>query len=118
MNQRVDANEKQLLPAQFSDLLSFLKFAQPTNKDRVLVRASTPMIELQAFYDAMRPRMEGIMVYLQDYPPDEKSLEAPVRLLMFLAKAFMDVALAVELFHAPDEPNVWAVEGLKIETTY
>jgi len=104
-----------LLPKQFAALEGYLHFALPTAKERLRNRVHSTMPDLEAFYAAMKPHMEAIMTYLQNFPPFEKDLEPEVQRLVRLAKAFMDVSVAVELFHAPDEPNVWSFEDMVLE---
>jgi len=104
-----------LLPQQFAGLAGHLKFALPTTKERVRARVNSSMPELQAFYDDIGPQMDNIMTYLLDFPPDEKQLDPPVLRLVKLAKAFMAIAPALELFHAPDEPNVWGFEDMDMD---
>lgn len=101
-----------LLPEQFADLNVHLHWALPTTKKRLRARVRSTMPALQEFYDAMRPHMDPIMTYLQNFPPSETELEPPVRRLMHLAKAFLEAGIAIELLHAPDEPNVWGFEDM------
>jgi hypothetical protein len=107
--------ENQSLPSQFAGLTKWLSFALPTPKERLRKRVHSEMSELNAFYDAMRPQMDAVMTYLMDFPADESQLEAPVLNLVRLAKAYMEVSLAVELFKAPDEPGVWDFEFMELE---
>ena len=105
-----------LLPEQFSHLENQLQWAKATSKDRWRVRATSSMSELQIFYDAVAPHMEPIMAYLADFPPNENELEPPVLRLIHLAKAFMEVSLSIELLHVPDEPMVWSVEHMELDS--
>lgn len=102
-------------PPQFAALNEHLRWALPTTKERLRARAGSTMPTLQAFYDALAPQMEGILTYLQDFPADESALEPPVRRLVHLAKAFMDVSIAIEVFNEPDESGVWGFEMLDME---
>jgi hypothetical protein len=111
----MSTTENNLLPQPFAALTNQLHYALPTSKERLRARATSTMPQLQAFYDAVAPHMDAIMTYLQDFPPAEKDLEPPVLRLVHLAKAFMDISLAIELFHAPDEPNVWNFEDMVLE---
>jgi len=95
-----------LLPQQFAGLARHLNFALPTTKERVRARVNSNMPELQAFYDDIGPQMDNIMTYLLDFPPDEKQLDPPVLRLVKLAKAFMAIAPALELFHAHMDDRV------------
>ena len=109
------AKETDLLPKPFAGLCNQLHFALPTIKERLRKRTQSTMPELQAFYDAVSPQMDAIMVYLVDFPADERKLEPPVLRLVHLAKAFFEVAMSIELLHAPDEPNVWGFEDMALE---
>lgn len=104
-----------LLPVPFAMLTNQLHYALPSTKERLRARAHSSMPEIKAFYDAVAPHMDAIMTYLLDFPPAEKDLEPPVLRLVYLAKAFMEHSLAVELFNAPDEPDVWDFENLLLE---
>ena len=104
-----------LLPKQFSALNGLLRYALPTTKDRIRARATSSMEELQEYYDAMVPHMEGVMSYLQALPADEKKLNPQDLRLLHFAKGFMTVAMAIEQLHAPDEPLVWDFEKMEFE---
>lgn len=106
-----------LLPEQFAGLVNQLHFALPTQKERMRARGNSLMPELQKFYDAVSPQMDAIMTYLLDFPADEKKLAPQELRLVHLAKAFMEVALAIEMYKAPDEPNVWSFEDLTLENS-
>jgi hypothetical protein len=108
-------SEVQVLPQQFSGLTQCMEFALPTTKERLRKRTQSTMPQLQAFYDAMAPQMDTIMTYLMDFPAEESKLAPQELNLVRLAKAFMEVALAVELFKAPDEPHVWSFEDMVLE---
>jgi hypothetical protein len=101
-----------LLPTQFAELTGFLRYALPTTKERLRARVNSSMADLQAFYDAVSPHMEAIMTYMKGFPADEKELAQPELNLMRLGKAFMCIAVAVELFHAPDEHGVLTFEDM------
>lgn len=106
------------LPPAFADLAPHLAWALPTTAERLDRRATSDMPALKAFYDALQPRIEDVLIFLKDYPPDEAALEAPVRNLVRLAKAFMDASIAVEVFRAPDEPGVWDYRKLRLDVGY
>ena len=111
----MNSTTNELLPKQFSSLAPHLRYALPTTKERVRARVSSSMEDLQAFYDAVGPQMESILTYLQDFPPAEDKLAPQELRLVKLAKAFMAIAPALELFHAPDEPNVWGFEDMTLD---
>jgi len=86
-----------LLPPAFSDLEPFARtWCLPTEPERWARRQSTPMEELQAFYDAAFPRAEEAMAHcdavaLHDMPDDARHL---LQLLCSLAL----VSYAVEVW--------------------
>jgi hypothetical protein len=61
------------------------------------------MKEIQAFYDAILPRMDAIVEYLNQFPLD--NLPERARPLSYLGYAFMDIAAAVELYGQPSVPD-------------
>jgi len=61
-----------LFPSQFSDLEQFAaKWCLPTEQERYEVRLASSMKEMQAFYDAITPRADEAMTYLDKFPLDE-----------------------------------------------
>ena len=107
-----------LLPKEFADLEKFIEWALPTSTQRNRKRLSSSMEDIQRFYDAIQPRIESVLAYLDDFALNE--MPADARRLMQLALALAEVSDAVELFHAPgvtggcdptrfvvvDEPNL------------
>ena len=63
-----------LLPPEFADLEPFAAewSVLPTLEDRLQKRLVSPMPELQAFYDAVYPRAEAAMTYLDPLPVDDQ----------------------------------------------
>jgi hypothetical protein len=88
-----------LLPDKFRDLERFAEWALPTSVDRNRKRLASSMEEITAFYDAMVPRAEEILSYLDQYSLDEMPQDA--RRLLCLALSLAEVSIAVELFHEP-----------------
>ncbi len=52
------------LPAGFEDLEKWLDWALPTMAERSARRSASSMDDLQAFYDAMLPRLDAALAYL------------------------------------------------------
>ena len=103
------------LPEQFKDLEPFVAtWALATQKERVRQRVASSMDELRAFYDVISPRMEPIMEFLTDCPRAEQAQSDEVRNLVRIAKSFMQVGVAIELFNAPEEPNVFDLERVNV----
>jgi hypothetical protein len=100
------------LPAQFEDLNNFTIWALPTETERNRKRRTSTMAELQAFYDAILPRMDAIIAYLNQFPLD--NMPADAQRLFYMALSLMEVSTAVELLGEPDESGVFDAERFKI----
>lgn len=104
---------KQSLPDQFQDLNSFSeRWALATERERNERRRSSTMEEIQGFYEAMLPRMDEIINYLNQYPLD--GLPAEAKLLFYLALSLMEISPSVELFKEPDETGAFEAARFKI----
>ena len=58
-----------LLPDEFVDLEPFAAtWCLPSEPERYARRLETPMQEMLAFYDAVTPRAEAAMTYLEQFP--------------------------------------------------
>ena len=64
------------LPAEFSDLESFVSWALATEHARTSKRLASSMEEIQAFYDRMSARVEAVTAYLNALPLDALPPEA------------------------------------------
>ncbi|MGE0826678.1 MAG: hypothetical protein AB7G75_30430 [Candidatus Binatia bacterium] len=89
----------QHFPAPFADLEPFVPWALGTEAERARKRRDSTMVEIQAFYDAILPRMEAILDYLNPLPLE--NLPADAQGLMNLTLALAEVSTAVELFKQP-----------------
>jgi hypothetical protein len=98
---------EQQLPEPFADLAPYLAWSLPTERERSVKRQSSTMDEIQAFYQAMLPRMEAILSYLAQYPLEQ--VPQDVQRLFDLALTLAEIAPAVENF---GQPNV--VEGYDV----
>lgn len=91
---------ERLLPESFQDLEPFAPaWALATERERSRQRLSSKIEEIQAFYNAVLPRMEAVIAYLNQFPLD--SLPAAAQRLMYLTLSLAEVAPAVELFKQP-----------------
>lgn len=70
-----------------------------TESERSARRRASSMAELEAFYAAMLARMDQILPYLEQFPPDE--VPADTQRLAYLTLSLAEVAPAVELFGEP-----------------
>jgi len=102
------------LPTEFSDLECFTeRWGAESYNDRWQARLSAKFEDLNAFYNAMVPRMSAIIEHLNRLPVN--GLPVPEQALLRLAAAFMEVSIAVEIFHAPDEPGVFPASRFIVE---
>jgi hypothetical protein len=102
----------QLLPDKFQELNSFLEtWALATERERNARRRSSTMAEIHKFYDAMLPRMDVIVAYLNQYPLDR--LPEDAKRLFYLALSFMEISPSVELLGEPDETGAFEAARFK-----
>ncbi len=87
------------LPNDFADLEPFAEWALPTERARNGKRLASSMEDIQKFYDAIFPRMEAVIGYLNEFPLSD--MPEKEKRLMNMALALAEVANAVELFHEP-----------------
>lgn len=87
------------LPARFADLEPFADWALSDEVSRGRRRASSPMADIQAFYDALLPRMEEVLGYLNAQPLNELPPEAGRLMNMVLSLA--EIGPAVEFYGEP-----------------
>ena len=93
-----------LLPVDFADLEPFAaKWCLATEPERWNERMASSMEEMQAFYDAILPRVPDALAYCDKFPLDDMPDDA-VRLLQ-LVYSFIVVSFAVELWHQRHVPD-------------
>ncbi|MEU6749706.1 hypothetical protein ABZ914_26135 [Spirillospora sp. NPDC046719] len=90
-------------PSDFADLEPFAGWALPTERERYAKRIASTMDELQAFYDAAFPRLEGATSYLEQVELDGISDED--KHLLWLFCALVTVAFPVEAWSQPRVPD-------------
>jgi hypothetical protein len=91
---------ERLLPESFQDLeLIAAVWSLATERERNRKRLSSSMEEIQAFYEALLPRLEAVIAYLNQLPLD--SMTGDAQRLMYLTLSLAEVAPAVELFKQP-----------------
>ena len=88
------------LPEDFQDLSVWSMWDLDLMSERSLQRSESSMEDIQAFYDAMLPRMENILKYLVTVPMSDE-MEPEAKSLLNLAKSMAEVAPAVEQFFEP-----------------
>jgi hypothetical protein len=90
-------------PDQFAALEPFADWALPSEKDRYEKRLASSMAELQEFYDAAFPALQGGVEYLQSVEIDGISDED--RNLTWLFCALVTVSFPVEVWRQPRVPD-------------
>ena len=93
-----------LLPTEFAELEPFAaKWCLATEPERWATRMASSMAEMQAFYDAIFPRVEDAIAYCDKFPLDDMPDDAVN--LLHLVYSFIIVSFAVELWSQPDVPG-------------
>ena len=104
-----------LLPPEFSDLEPFAPtWCIADEPERYAKRLATTMDDMQAFYNAIFPRAEAAIAYLEKFPLQELPDDA-LRLLRLLYSLIM-VSFPVEIWRQPYIPDTGTASfELKIE---
>jgi hypothetical protein len=104
-----------MLPPEFSDLERFVDdWCLDSEPERYAKRLSSSMDEIQEFYDAIFPRAEAAIQYLEKFPLDELPDDAS-RLLKLLYSLIL-MSFAVEIWKQPYIPDTGTAQfELKIE---
>ena len=93
-----------LLPDEFADLEPFAAaWCLATEPERYAARLATSMTDLQAFYDALRPRVAAAIDFCDGFALDDMP-EAVVN-LMHLVYSFINVSFPVEVWLQPRVPD-------------
>jgi hypothetical protein len=93
-----------MLPDEFADLEPFApKWSLATERERYSTRLATPIQEMRVFYDAVTPRAEAAMAYLEQFPLDELADEALN--LLHLLYSMIEVSFPIEVWHQPRVPD-------------
>jgi hypothetical protein len=93
-----------LLPPEFSELEPFATtWCLPTEGERFAMRMASTMENMQAFYDAFRPRAEAAIAYCEPLPLDDMPEDAQ-RLLQLIYSLIM-VSFPVEAWRQPHVPD-------------
>ena len=84
------------LPDEFRDLAPWLDWALEPERARTERREASSMVEIRAFYDAVLPRLEEMIRYLEDHRDDD--MPAPRHRLYLMSLSLVEVANLVELY--------------------
>lgn len=96
--------DQPMLPKQFADLEPFARvWALPSGGERYARRLASSMDELEDFYDAIFPRAEEIMSYLDRFELDD--LPDDALNLLRLMYALSTVSASVDIFKQQKVPE-------------
>ena len=84
------------LPDGFEDLTPWLDWALESERARTAKKVASSMDELRALYDAVMPRMEDIIAYLDGVPSDNRP--GPAHRLYLLTLSLAEVSNLVEIY--------------------
>jgi hypothetical protein len=97
---------KPMLPAQFAEWEPFAAdWCLATEHERRERRMRSTQGELEAFYRAVKPRLDEAIQYLNGFPVHD--LPAPERNLLNLTLSLVEISVAVELFFNPWPLDAW-----------
>ena len=104
-----------LLPPGFSDLEPWVEgWCLDSEPERYSKRLSSSMDEIQAFYDAVFPRAEDAIQYLEKFPLDD--LPEDAHRLLKLLYSLIVMSFAVEIWKQPYIPDTGTAQfDLKLE---
>ena len=83
------------LPEAFADLAPWLDWALEPERARTEKREASSMAEIRAFYDAVLPRLEEMIRYLEGFRDD---MPVPQRRLYLMSLSLVEIANLVELY--------------------
>jgi hypothetical protein len=102
-----------MLPSAFAELEDYAQtWCLATETERWNARMTSTMAEMQAFYDAVFPRLEDAIEYCDKFALD--SLPDDARNLLYMIYSLIMVAMAVEIMHQPVPVN--AADAVMIRT--
>jgi len=100
-------DEQKLLPDEFADLERFAAdWVLRRERERYAKRLSSSMEQMQAFYDAVFPRAEAAIKYLNQFKLDD--LPEKAQNLMLLLYSLVMVSFPVEVWKQPHVPDAGA----------
>lgn len=105
---------QRILPPGFEELEPFVAhWAGTTTNDRVHARSVLEIGEIRAFYDAMLPRLEEAMDYIDAIGVHDLSADAAT--LAKLVLAMGQASIAIEVHGVPRAPGTPYPHGIMLE---
>ncbi|HUR76976.1 MAG TPA: hypothetical protein VMZ22_03435 [Acidimicrobiales bacterium] len=96
------------LPDDFADLEPFADWALESEAARYAKRLGSTMDEIQAFYDAVFPRLEAATAYLDQF--DLHALADDAKQLLWLCYSLVNASFPVEVWRQPRVPDSGAAK--------
>ena len=91
------------MPRELTELLArWPDWVLPTEKQRKQKRTNSSFAQITEFYKAVQPHMPAIASYLDNFPT--ATIQEEHMNLLLLAFIFMEAAVAVEFYKAPELP--------------
>ena len=84
------------LPEEFRDLLPYLDWALEPERARTEKRVSSSMESIRDFYNAVTPRLEAMILHLEDFR--DGPMPAPAHRLYLMSLSLVEIANLVELY--------------------
>lgn len=98
-----------MLPAEFADLEPFVAdWCLPTEPERYAKRLASSVDAMQAYYDAVTPRAEAALTYLDQFPLDD--LPEDALNLLYMLYSMVMVSFPVECWHQQRIPDSGAAQ--------
>ena len=106
------------LPAEFAEFQDYVNagWGEAKRVDRTEKRLTSTMDEIQAFYDAVVPRLIEILEYLDEFPIDD--MPDQQQCLLNLCYGIAEIRNAVESFGQPDVIDGWDTRSFKIHEPF
>ena len=101
------------LPEPFQDLEPYLEWSLATDRERIIKRKTSTIAEITAFYQAMLPRMDAILSYLEQYPLEQ--VPSDVQRLFWLTLSVAKIAPAVEMYGEPVPEGLDALRPVNVD---
>lgn len=101
-----------VLPNEFKDLEAYSEWSLEHRKDRFHKRLNSPMEKITAFYNAMVPRIDSAVKYLNQKPLAD--LNKPEKNLLAMCLSLIEVSRCIERWDAPDS-GAFGADKLVIE---
>jgi hypothetical protein len=93
-----------MLPSEFADLEPFAEtWCLATEPERQAARFSATMPEMREFYDAITPRAEAVISYLDTFSLD--AMPEPETNLLHLVYSMIQVSFPIECWFQPRVPD-------------